>query len=244
MNDTYMVAGDMRYALLLGTELSNVRCLYAPNLHEAFFDHTTKWPRDFFLLGSAIGKLNLLSATILGSGIGAFVGGIWSHFWIGGFLGALLAFLGLPFLLWRRSRFVADIQDWGMVHYSAIVVVIALVVTWMGNGATPTPTALADFSVSWQQGFPTDDVAVTFQGAQSVGKPIERADFSLTVYFQTGQKPVVHQYRELWSPGETVTINLPTEGKIERVDLTGTGRVAGQERQLTGAWVNATKTHP
>jgi hypothetical protein len=88
------------------------------------------------------------------------------------------------------------------------------------------------------------DVSITFQGTQSGGKPIERADLNVTVYLQNGQKPILHQYREAWRPGETITFNLPAGGDIERVELSGTCQVAGQGRELTGAWVTAAKAHP
>jgi hypothetical protein len=149
LHDALITSGDMTGLNLIEADLSGVRYIYSPHFRDVLFDRTTIWPRDFALLRNAIGRLNLLSATIVACGLCVFVGQIYRHPWIGGCLGVLAAYFGLPFLLWRRNRFVARNRDWEIVRIAAMLTLIFAVIQWGGCGSGSATSPLADFAGAW-----------------------------------------------------------------------------------------------
>lgn len=53
-------------------------------------------------------------------------------------------------------------------------------------------------------------------------EPFGRCDVKLVVYYEKGKRSEFTRYWTDWAPQEEKVVNVPAEGNIERVDLTGT----------------------
>jgi hypothetical protein len=80
------------------------------------------------------------------------------------------------------------------------------------------------------QGTFSHDLRLTNASGAAYG----RCDVKLIVYYEKGKRSEVARYWTDWAPQEEKVVNVPAEGNIERMDLTGTvtDPVTGQPRTL------------
>jgi hypothetical protein len=66
------------------------------------------------------------------------------------------------------------------------------------------------------------------------GAAFGRCDVRLVVYYEKGKRSEVARYWTDWAPQEEKVVNVPADGNVERVDLTGTvtDPATGQPRTL------------